>query len=311
MQLGELMRPRVVTIESTESANAAWNRMQQNRIRHLVVMDDGELAGVVSERDLGGRAGGDVRRGRTVADLMSSRVVSATPTMTLRKAANLMRSRLVGSLPVLDDERVVGIVTATDVLEALGRGSARPPRRPEHRTERMTESRRRAARKPAAMAKRARASRAGGRASRVGGRERSRIPDSPRRAPFAQARPKAAKVVGAVSDAALVPAYIGAGDTALTAEDREYIRRKLGRRLGKFSEAIERVSVRLEDVNGPRGGVDQVCRIKVVLGGMPSVVFEAREATARAAFDLAVGGVERAVRRAVQKRRMRPLKRAA
>jgi hypothetical protein len=114
-----------------------------------------------------------------------------------------------------------------------------------------------------------------------------------------------------VENVTQIPAYIRAGEGDLRADDRTYIRRKLGRRLGKFASSIERVSVRTQDVNGPRGGVDRVCRIKVVLSGLPSVVFESRDASLHAAVDRALAGVEMAVRRAVQRRRMTPLRRAA
>lgn len=302
MRLREIMRPRVVTIDARESADAALSQMRKNRIRHLVVTSNGELAGVVSERDLGGRLGADARKGHRVADLMSPRVVSGEPKMTLREAANLMRGRMIGSLPVLEDGRLVGIVTATDVLDELGRGSTRPTRRPEARAERMTESRRRAARRKKVVSRSARA-------HMPTGRERPRQPDSPKRAPFAEAISKDNKLEppGKVSQ---VPAHIRAADGELSTVDRDYIRRKLGRRLGKFARHIERVSVRTEDVNGPRGGIDHVCRIKVVLRGLPSVVFESREATVIPAVDVAVDGIETAVRRAVQ-RRMKPLRRAA
>ena len=53
---------------------------------------------------------------------------------------------------------------------------------------------------------------------------------------------------------------------------RSLIRRKLGMKLGKFATAIERLSVRVTDTNGPRGGIDQVCSVKVVISGLPSVV---------------------------------------
>jgi hypothetical protein len=103
-----------------------------------------------------------------------------------------------------------------------------------------------------------------------------------------------------------VPAHIRVKQN-IGPDDLTYIRRKLGTKLGKFANSIERVSVRTEDVNGPRGGVDQVCRIKVVLSGLPSVVFESRGATLSAAVDGALTGVERAVRRTVQRRRMKSL----
>src|SRR6185312_11870833 len=114
MRLGELMQHRVVTIDSQASASAAWAHMRRNRIRHLVVTSDNELAGVVSERDLGGPHGEEARKNRSVEELMSPRMVSGTPRMTLHEAANLMSGRLIGSLPVLEHGSLVGIVTATD-----------------------------------------------------------------------------------------------------------------------------------------------------------------------------------------------------
>jgi CBS domain-containing protein len=301
MRLSELMQPRVMTIDSREAASAAWSQMRRHRIRHLVVTTDSELAGIISERDLGGRDGEEVRRGRSVEELMSPRVVSGTPGMTLREAANLMRGRTIGSLPVLEDGTLVGIVTATDVLDELGRGAVRPGRRPENRAQRMTESRRRAARGKVT---------APGRTAKATGRARRRKPESARRAPFRKVSSKASKTEPP-GEYPEVPAYIRAREGDLTADDRAYIRRKLGRRLGKFASAIERVSVRTEDVNGPRGGSDRVCRIKVVLSGLPSIVLEHRDASLNAAVDGALAGVEMAVRRAVQRRRMKPLRRTA
>ena len=108
--------------------------------------------------------------------------------------------------------------------------------------------------------------------------------------------------------APLIPTYIRPRGVELSPDDRTYIRRKLGLRLGKFATSVERVSVRLEDVNGPRGGIDRVCRIKVVLSGLPSVVYEKRGRSLRAVVDGAIGGVQRALRRTLQRRRMTPIK---
>ena len=158
MRLKEIMTDRVITIGPDASAEAAWSRMQRDRIRHLVVVEGRRLVGVISERDLGGPAGDDVRRGRHVHDLMARKIATARPDTTLRKAANLMRGRLIGSLPVLRNGRVVGIVTATDVLDPLGRGFPRPP----------TAAMRRPVRSPPAAARAAarRARRPGGQARR-------------------------------------------------------------------------------------------------------------------------------------------------
>ena len=110
---------------------------------------------------------------------------------------------------------------------------------------------------------------------------------------------------------ALVSAQVRVLGVEFDERGRSYLRRRLGRKLGKFAASIELVSVRVDDVNGPRGGIDQVCRINVVLIGLPPVVIERRDATLEAAIDGALTGAERAVRRRVQRRRRRERTRGA
>jgi hypothetical protein len=64
----------------------------------------------------------------------------------------------------------------------------------------------------------------------------------------------------------------------------------------------------MTDVNGPRGGVDHVCNVKVVLSGLPSAVVERRDASPYVAIDLALRATEQAVWRSVGRRRMKPLR---
>jgi len=127
---------------------------------------------------------------------------------------------------------------------------------------------------------------------------------SERRAPLAGRVPRPVKRTAGRTSAPETPANIRVTGLSLDADDRAYIRRRLGEKLGKYAESIERVTVRLADVNGPRGGVDQSCRIKVVLSGLPSVVVEQTAASLKPALTGALDSVERAVRRTVQRRRM-------
>ncbi len=120
MRLGEIMTREVKTATPGESAEEAYQRMRLHRIRHLVVMDGKRLVGIVSERDLGGSRGASVRAGRTVEEVMAGQVALATPDTTIRQAANLLRGRTIGCLPVLEDSKLVGIVTVTDLLELVG-----------------------------------------------------------------------------------------------------------------------------------------------------------------------------------------------
>jgi acetoin utilization protein AcuB len=136
MRVAEIMNRHVIVTGPSEEADRAWSLMRTRRLRHLVVMEGKRVVGVLSDRDLGGRSGVAVRKGRTVAELMTRQVVVAEPSTTIRQAANLMRGRTIGCLPVLDDGRVVGIVTTTDILDQLGRGSTRPTVRAERRVRR-------------------------------------------------------------------------------------------------------------------------------------------------------------------------------
>lgn len=120
MRVREVMTEKVETIAPDESVATAVQRMRTRRIRHLVVLRGKRLVGVISDRDLRSE------ENRNVGDVMTAHAVSATPDMTVRKAANLLRGRSIGCLPVMDDGTIVGIVTTTDLLERIGRGIVRP-----------------------------------------------------------------------------------------------------------------------------------------------------------------------------------------
>ena len=107
--------------------------------------------------------------------------------------------------------------------------------------------------------------------------------------------------------AAPIPAHVRVTGVLLSDDDHTDIRRKLGMRLGKFSWSIERVTLRARDANGPRGGADQECSVKIVLSGLPSVVVQRRDAALHVAIDEALQAAEKAVRRSVRRRRMKPL----
>ncbi len=140
------------------------------------------------------------------------------------------------------------------------------------------------------------------------GRARVRTPDSEKRAPLGAASSRTTKLAGRQEAPAGIPAHIRVTGAAADQADKDYLRRKLGRKLGKFSRAIQRVSVRIGDINGPRGGIDQRCVIKVTLADFPSVIIESDSDSLQAAMDDALARVERAVKQTVQRRRSKPLR---
>ncbi|MCC7463897.1 MAG: HPF/RaiA family ribosome-associated protein [Gammaproteobacteria bacterium] len=147
-------------------------------------------------------------------------------------------------------------------------------------------------RKTTAQRNKARPAAITGRNTPALGRTRLRKPDSARRAPLG-------------TPLATIPAFIRATDSVVDDADKDYLRRKLGRRLGKFSHSVQRVSVRLDDVNGPRGGDDQRCRIKVTLVGLPDVLIESSNASIQGAMDEALARVEHAVKQSLKRRQTR------
>jgi len=138
MRVNEVMSKAVETVKPAVHASEAKTRMRQKRIHHLVVTAGSELTGIVSERDLGGPRLPKSLGEWTVADLMTSPVVTVTTRTPVRRAAALMRGRSIGSLVVTTaNGKVAGIVTVSDLLEVIAR-------RPEHVSDRERRKARRA-----------------------------------------------------------------------------------------------------------------------------------------------------------------------
>jgi CBS domain-containing protein len=127
MRLKDIMSTKVECVRSGETLERALMQMRLRRLHHLVVLDNRRVVGVLNESALEARAAEGVAK---VKDAMSRHIVTGTPEMTVRQAANRMRGRPEGAIPVLDGQRLVGIVTVTDLLEVLGRGVDRPAEKP-------------------------------------------------------------------------------------------------------------------------------------------------------------------------------------
>jgi acetoin utilization protein AcuB len=128
MHVQEVMTERVRTVPADTPVEQAWSLMKTDGIHHLVVTDGRRIVGVLSDRDGGGRPAGTQRGVTTVQELMTKPVVTIGPDATIRRAANMMRGRTIGCLPVTRGGRLVGIVTTSDLLDAVGGGVDRPSR---------------------------------------------------------------------------------------------------------------------------------------------------------------------------------------
>jgi len=88
-------------------------------------------------------------------------------------------------------------------------------------------------------------------------------------------------------------------------ELRDFISRRLYFALGRFATEIRAVTARLDDVNGPKGGMDKRCRIMVRVKGLENVIKEAGASELEVAVASAADGVARGLARALERRRDR------
>jgi len=117
----KFMTPTVHSIRSGAAVAEARVAMEEHGVRHLPVLDGGQLVGMVSARDLAIVSGirGLNADALPVEEAMSNDVLAVTPEEPLAQVAARMAERRAGSAVVVRGERVLGIFTTTDALRAL------------------------------------------------------------------------------------------------------------------------------------------------------------------------------------------------
>ena len=123
MLVQDVMTRRVVTVSPAATLQEAYETMQSERIRHLPVVEEGRLAGVITDRDLrlatSSLAPAPFAPATKVGDVMNRTVLTADAMDPVEDAARTMREHKIGCLPVVEEGRLLGIVTGIDLLDAL------------------------------------------------------------------------------------------------------------------------------------------------------------------------------------------------
>ena len=120
------MTRKLVTLSPEASVGEALTLCRERRIRHIPILEEGRLVGIVSDRDLrdASPALGDAERASAlqkirVGDVMTREVSTADPQDSIENVAQEMYELKIGSLPVVAEEELLGIVTSSDVMRAL------------------------------------------------------------------------------------------------------------------------------------------------------------------------------------------------
>ena len=134
LSVRDVMTAEVTTLKRNEKLTLADDLMRLGRIRHLPVLDDDgeQLVGIVSQRDLfrgalakalgyGQSAQRKLLDTFSVKEVMITDVITTTPDTPLIEAARVLTERKVGCLPVVENGRLVGILTEGDFVAIVGR----------------------------------------------------------------------------------------------------------------------------------------------------------------------------------------------
>jgi acetoin utilization protein AcuB len=131
MLVGERMTRNPVTITEDTSIDDALHLMRERKVRRFPIMDTaGHLVGIISDKDLLHAAPSPASTlsvyemhyllaKLTVKKVMSSPVITISPDVPLENAARIMADNKIGGLPVLDGDKLVGIITETDIFKIL------------------------------------------------------------------------------------------------------------------------------------------------------------------------------------------------
>jgi len=119
MRVGEIMNKEPTTIGPKTPVGQALKLMQQHQIRHLPVIENDSMVGWISARTLREVLLASMLEVITVGDVMVQAPISVTPETSVEEAARLVHEHRIGGMPVLEGDKLVGVLTVNDLLSAF------------------------------------------------------------------------------------------------------------------------------------------------------------------------------------------------
>ncbi len=119
MKVKKRMAKKLVTTRKDATVSDAINLMKKHSIRHLPVVEDGELLGWVTERDIREAYIASLIEQVSIGDIMIKDPITIAPEANLEEAAELLYRHGIGGLPVVDKGKLVGVITVADIMAAF------------------------------------------------------------------------------------------------------------------------------------------------------------------------------------------------
>ncbi|MFB5646777.1 MAG: CBS domain-containing protein, partial [Candidatus Nitrosomaritimum yanchengensis] len=116
----DIMTKSVLAVDASTTVNEAAKMMEDAKVGSLIVMENNMPVGIVTDRDFAVKVAAHAYQISTsVKQIMSSPLIAIGPDETVWMVSDLMYTRGVRKLPVIDNEHVVGMITATDLVNQL------------------------------------------------------------------------------------------------------------------------------------------------------------------------------------------------
>lgn len=128
--LRDVMKKDVIAIDSSETISTAAKKMDEANIGCIIATKNGQPVGIITERDFVRRIyAKDKNSSSPISDVMSSPLISLGPDETVWNAAEIMKTKNIHKLAVIDNNKLVGIVTSSDLVALASIGSDSEMRR--------------------------------------------------------------------------------------------------------------------------------------------------------------------------------------
>ena len=116
-KIKDVMITEVITVDVNTNLRKAVERMNSHEIGCLIVLEKGSYVGILTERDVLKRIVAEARNPEEtmVGDVMSKPLVVVNPESSLEEAINLMIEKKIKKLPVIENRKLVGLVTMTEI----------------------------------------------------------------------------------------------------------------------------------------------------------------------------------------------------